>query len=483
MPFSHEQFTIKSDSIYLNHIDPAKRTKFRVGDIVLVCSKNGEAIALESLDILNRKCPFCGENFGELPVTVSVKSPDYINEKFTSKSDARRDSERYRPFPWSIVAIFTIISLVIGVAIGAIFTYQSTKLNEQATQIAKMQTQYTEAPLIPTNPVSTITQPVNTDISPDCSKAETFCIGLVTDVGKINDFSFNQSAWEGVKQAETDLNAKVNYIETADSQDYRRNIATFADAKFDVIVTIGFAMNEATIQAANDYPNIKFIGVDQIQDANNLRSNFAGLIFPEDQAGFLAGALAAQMSKSGKVGAVCGTDVVPPVWRYCEGYRNGALYINPNSRITIVYHNDVGFDKTFSDPEWGIATANAMVDNGTDVIFGAGGETSNGALKAVAQRGIYAIGSDVDQYYTLSDVQKGLLSSALKLIAPSVFDLLKMAKENTFPGGSNFTGYVGYASFHDLDAEVPVNVKAKMQDITQALLAGSLSTGVSAAKP
>lgn len=102
---------------------------------------------------------------------------------------------------------------------------------------------------------------------PDCSKPEVFCVGLVTDVGKINDKSFNQTAWEGVTQAQKDLGAVVQYIETSDAKDYAKNIATFADAKYKVIVTVGFNLGEATTAAAKKYPDVKFIGVDQDQSA------------------------------------------------------------------------------------------------------------------------------------------------------------------------------------------------------------------------
>ena len=129
---------------------------------------------------------------------------------------------------------------------------------------------------------------------PDCSKPETFCVGLVTDVGKIDDKSFNQSTWEGVQQAQKDLGAIVQYIETTDPKDYEKNISTFAEEKYDVIVTVGFALGEATTAAAKKYPDIKFIGVDQSQ--SEAVANLAGLVFPEDKAGFLVGALAAMMT-------------------------------------------------------------------------------------------------------------------------------------------------------------------------------------------
>jgi basic membrane protein A len=318
--------------------------------------------------------------------------------------------------------------------------------------------------------------------SADCSKPEVFCVGLVTDVGKIDDKSFNQSTWEGVKQAEKDLGAKVQYIETTDSKDYAKNIAQFGDAKYDVIVTVGFALGEATQAAGKQYPDVKFIGVDQAQGDAKV-ANVVGLVFPEDQAGFLAGALAAQMSKSGKLGAVLGTDAVPAVWRFGEGYRAGAKYIKPDIEVNVVYHNDVGFDKTFTDPEWGKTTALSMIDKGVDVVFGAGGKTGNGALLGCAEKNVMAIGVDTDQYLTVPEAQKVLLTSAMKLLTPGTFDLIKAAKDGKFPAGGDFVGQAGLAPYHDFDSKVPADVKAKIDEIDKALLDGSLKTGVPAAKP
>jgi len=318
----------------------------------------------------------------------------------------------------------------------------------------------------------------------DCSSDEVFCVGLVTDVGKINDKSFNQSAWEGVQRAESELGAKVQYIETADAKDYDKNIATFADENYDVIVTVGFGMGEATIKAAGTYPNVKFIGVDQFQAEDT--AGVVGLNFPEDNAGFLVGALAAMMSESHKIGAVCGTDVVPPVWRFGEGYKAGAAYadgmMGSTTEVFVVYHSDVGFDKTFTDPEWGAQTAQSMMDQGADAIFGCGGITGNGAITAAAQAGAYAIGVDTDQYLTLPEAAPRMLSSAMKLITPGVFDLIKSAQDGNFPVG-NFFGAAGYAPFHDLDSEVPADVKSEMEAINAGLLDGSIKTNVPPVKP
>ncbi|MCA2001554.1 MAG: BMP family ABC transporter substrate-binding protein [Chloroflexi bacterium] len=327
----------------------------------------------------------------------------------------------------------------------------------------------------------------------DCSKDTVFCVGLVTDVGKVNDKSFNQSAWEGVQKAQADGNADViQFIETADAKDYAKNISTFADAGYDVIVTVGFGLGEATAAAALQYPNIKFIGVDQFQewpfteDTADDIANLTGLNFPEDNAGFLVGALAAMMSKSHVIGAVCGTDVVPPVWRFGEGYKAGAAYadsmMGTSTEVQVVYHSDVGFDKTFTDPEWGAQTAKAMMDKGADAIFGCGGLTGNGAITAAAQAGKYAIGVDADQYLTLPEAAPRMLSSAMKLITPGVAELIGLAKQGKIEAG-NFLGDAGYAPYHDLDSEVPASVKEAMEKINKGLLDGSIQTGVSPTKP
>jgi basic membrane protein A len=340
--------------------------------------------------------------------------------------------------------------------------------------------------------ISAMILPACAPAAPNCADAETFCVGLVTDVGKINDKSFNQSAWEGVQRAKAELGATVQYIETADAKDYDKNIGTFGEAGYDVIVTVGFALGEATVANAAKYPDIKFIGVDQFQawqfddDASNDVANVAGLGFPEDQGGFLVGALAAMMSKSHKIGAVCGTDVVPPVWRLGEGYKAGAAYADQNmgstTEVFVVYHSDVGFDKTFTDPEWGAQTAKSMMDQGADAIFGCGGITGNGAITAAAQAGAYAIGVDSDQYLTLPEAAPRMLSSALKLIVPGVFEQIKAVKDGAFVAG-NVTGKAGYAPYHDLDSEVPAEVKAEMEKINAGLLDGSIKTNVPPVKP
>jgi basic membrane protein A len=306
-------------------------------------------------------------------------------------------------------------------------------------------------------------------------------VGLVTDVGKIDDKGFLQSTWEGVLQAQNELGAEVKYIQTTDPKDYTKNLEEFAEAGYDVIVAPGFGIADATLATAKKYPNIKFIGVAHTY-AEEPPANLVNLNHPEDQAGFLGGALAALMSESGQIGSVQATDAVPPVWRYGEGFRAGAMYVKPDIQLNVVYHNDVGFDKTFNDPEWGKTTAISMIDKGADVIFAGASDTGNGALLGAAQKDVGAIGMDVDAYNILPDAQPAMISSAVKLLTADTFKLVKSVKDGTFKGG-NVMGDVGLAPYHDWDSQVPAEVKAKLDEILAGLRDGSLKTNVPPTKP
>src|SRR5690606_19678204 len=149
--------------------------------------------------------------------------------------------------------------------------------------------------------------------------ATTVC--LVTDLGRINDGSFNQSAYEGMLRAEADLGLTTKYIETKAQTDYEANIGTCLDEGFDVIVTVGFLIYDATVAAAKANPHVYFIGVDQFPV--EAIPNFVGIQFREDQAGFLAGAMAALMTESGKIGGVYGVEI-PPVVKFRNGFEQGA---------------------------------------------------------------------------------------------------------------------------------------------------------------
>lgn len=309
----------------------------------------------------------------------------------------------------------------------------------------------------------------------DCSSEEAFCVGLVTDVGQVDDKSFNQSAWEGAQAAAAALGAaEVNYVETADAKDYGSNIDLFANDGYDVIVTVGFAMGEATIEAAGRYPDISFIGVDQFQA--EAVPNLAGVIFPEDKSGFLAGALAGMLTESNTIASVLGTDLVPPVVAFNEGYKAGAAYVNPDVTVIDTYHPG-GLDVAFTDPEWGASTAAQAMDQGADVVFGAGGQTGNGAIIEVASNeGVWCIGVDTDQWETVPEARPCLVSSAMKLITPSVETLIAEANAGTMTSG-NFVGPVGLAPFHDFEDQIPQEIKDTLNEIDAGLADGSISTG------
>lgn len=309
----------------------------------------------------------------------------------------------------------------------------------------------------------------------DCAEEDVLCVGLVTDVGEVDDKSFNQSAWEGVQQARDELGAIVNYVETKDAKDYMANMQLFIDKDYDVLVTVGYAMGTATAEAAAANPDVLFIGVDQGQWGDVL-PNLVGLIFHEDQSGYLAGVLAAKMTQSNTIAAVLGTDLIPPVVAFKEGYEAGARSVNPDISIISTYHPG-GLDVAFTDPEWGATTAAQAVANGADVVFGAGGKTGNGALIEVAGTpGLYCIGVDSDQWETVPEAHACLISSAMKLITPAVFDLIKLAQEGNMPSG-NYFGAAGLAPFHDFDSVVPQDVKDLIDETATGLLDGSITTG------
>ncbi|MEZ5230335.1 MAG: BMP family ABC transporter substrate-binding protein [Acidimicrobiales bacterium] len=206
-------------------------------------------------------------------------------------------------------------------------------------------------------------------------------------------------------------------------------------------------------------------------------ANVAGLIFPEDKAGFIAGALAGLLTETNTVAAVLGTDLVPPVVAFKEGYEAGAKYTNPDVELLL----DLS-------PRWprcglrrpgvGADTARRALDSGADVVFGAGGLTGNGALGEVAKDGgaAFCIGVDSDQWETVPEAHPCLVTSAMKLINPGVVALIAEAAAGSMTSG-NFVGDVGIAPYHDFDSVVSPDVKAQVDEITVGVLDGSIPTG------
>ena len=193
------------------------------------------------------------------------------------------------------------------------------------------------------------------------------------------------------------------------------------------------------------------------------------------------------MTQTDQIGAVCASDALPPMKRYGDGFLAGTTYIDPSVKAKVVYHNEVGLDKSLDDPEWGAKTANSMVDAGMDIIFGVGGSTGSNALVAAVTRGAFGIGADIDQYYALPVAAPHLYVSIIELITPGVAGLIKAARDaqagnSTFPTG-NSIGQIGLSPYHDLDSSIPDKVKLRMTGLNQGLLSGDIQTGVTPANP
>jgi basic membrane protein A len=314
----------------------------------------------------------------------------------------------------------------------------------------------------------------------DCNSAEVFCVGLVTGLGGIDDRAFNQSAWEGIQAAQNENIAdKVSYIETIDAKDYNQNIISLAQAGYDVIVTVGEQYSTATASIAKQFPGIFFIGVDQAQD--EILHNLSGLVFQADYAGFLAGVLAAQITKTNIIAGVFDESELPSSVALKEGYEAGASYINPDIKIISTYY-PLTKELAVSDPRWGANTATAALQDGADVLFSAGVRTGTGALIAAAnQIDAYCIGIGSDQWETLPDARNCLVSSAVKMINQGVFDEIKLARDGKFPSGNHF-GKTELAPFHEFDTIVSPEVKDEIFRITAGLAEGEISTGYSPGK-
>ena len=266
-------------------------------------------------------------------------------------------------------------------------------------------------------------------------------VGLVTDVGTLLDKSFNEAAWLGAQDGAKAISGTANNIVTKAPADYAANIKTFVDQGYGIVVTVGFAMGNATTIAAKTYPNVKFIGVDQPVcidetgksdptfackgDPAKLLPNYQGLVFKEDQVGYLAGVLAASVSKSGVVGTVGGINTIPAVVRYINGYRNGAVSVKPDAKVLVQYVS-TDITKAFNDPGTGKSIAQQMIGQKADVIFQVAGLSGAGALEAgCATAGVIGIGVDVDQSKSLPNLAKCILTSAEKNVSGAVTEAIK----------------------------------------------------------
>ena len=304
-----------------------------------------------------------------------------------------------------------------------------------------------------------------------------FTVRLVTDIGKVDDRTFNQYAYEGMTAAEECFGFETSFIETASEADYAKNIATTLEGGPDVVITVGFLLATDTLAAANANAGTNFIGIDQFQPT--FPTNYVGVLFSEDEGGYLAGVLAASLSETGTIGVVGGREDVPPVVKLVNGYKAGAESINPDINVLSVYN------ESFNDTAKGESDADQFIGEGADVIFGAGGKTGSAGVQKATQSDIWGIGVDQDEYFsTFKDGEAvgadKLASSAVKRVDLGVFTQIVAILDGTFEGGifglTAANGGITYAPFHD--ADIPDAVAAKLEETREGLADGSIKTGL-----
>ncbi len=254
-------------------------------------------------------------------------------------------------------------------------------------------------------------------------EAKDIKIGLVTDVGGVNDGSFNQSAWAGLQRANEEFGVQVEYLQSATDSDYVPNIETFIDEEYDLIISVGYMLASATREAALAHPEQKFAIIDDSSNAD--LPNVACLMFKQEQASYLVGYVAGLTTKSNTVGFVLGMEN-ETMNQFGYGYLAGAIDANPDVKVLQTNAN------SFADPAIGKTIANANITNGADVVFHAAGATGLGVIEAAKEAGIYAIGVDSDQS---SLAPETVLTSAMKRVDNAVFDVSKSIVEGTFTNG------------------------------------------------
>jgi len=304
-----------------------------------------------------------------------------------------------------------------------------------------------------------------------------FTVRLVTDIGKVDDGTFNEYAYDGLTAAEECFGFETSFIETASEADYEKNIATSLEGDPDVVITVGFLITDATAAAATANPDTSFIGVDQFLP--EYPANMVGVQYNEDEGGYLAGVLAASLSESGVIGVVGGLESVPPVVKLVNGYEIGAKSVNPDISVLKIYND------SFTTPDKGASDAQQFIGEGADVIFGAGGQTGSGGVSAATAQGVWGIGVDQDEYFTTFNGGSApgaeyLASSAVKRVDYGVFFQILQALEGEFEGGffalTAANGGITYAPFHD--ADIPDDVAATLEETRQGLADGSIKTGL-----
>ena len=260
-------------------------------------------------------------------------------------------------------------------------------------------------------------------------------VGLVTDLGGLNDRSFNALANKGLEQAEGELGAAGTVLESKSAADYEKNLGQLAQQKLDLTVGVGFLMADPIKNVSSKATENNFAIIDySVKDLGNPK-NVRGLIFKEQEAGYLAGALAGMVESEGtlkglngaKVVSVVGGQKIPPVDKYIAGFQAGVKKFCADCEVIVDYSQD------FIDQAKCQDRANSQISKGSDIIFQVAGGCGLGALDAAKTKGVWGIGVDADQAYLGSHI----LTSAIKKVDVAVFDTIKSIADDAFQGGSD----------------------------------------------
>ena len=292
---------------------------------------------------------------------------------------------------------------------------------------------------------------------------EKMSITMVTDVGGVNDQSFNQSAWEGLQKVRDDLGVNVSYKESKQNADYAPNMETAVDGDNDLIWAIGFMMADAILEAAQSNPEQNFAIIDSAFE--NAPSNLVGVVFEAEQCSYLVGYIAGKMSQTGKVGFIGGIEFFL-IQEFEYGFKAGVKQAGADIEILTQYA------ESFTDAAKGKSIANSMYQQGADIIFHAAGGVGNGLIEAAKEQGKWAIGVDRDQNDLAPD---NVLTSAMKRVDNGIYNLSKDLVDGKFPGGSTVSyglaeGGVGIAPTSA--KHVPADILAEVEKLEKLIIDG-----------
>ena len=290
-------------------------------------------------------------------------------------------------------------------------------------------------------------------------------VGMVTDVGGVNDKSFNQTSWEGLQAlAAEDDSCEVNYIESKTDADYQTNINTFIDEGYDLIISVGYMLADATRAAAEANPDQKFAIIDDDTCAD--LPNVACLMFAQEQASYLVGLVAGSVTQSKTVGYVQGM-VFPSMNKFGVGFISGVLAVCPDA--TVLQYNA----NNFGDSAGGSTAAKDMITKGADVIYHAAGGTGMGVIEACNEEGIWAIGVDTDQSILAPD---HVITSAMKRVDIASQDISKAVKDGKFVSGVHlYDRSNGGVDLAPTRTHIPADVLTVVEQAKADIIAGKIT--------